>query len=162
MVTPVGCSSDSTSCLSSVLWDCSSWSLFFKLCCFYFSFHLLVLELQFNIIIIYLPNPVCKTDSRLLSQFYCAFNLLFGLPCGQAGKESACSAGGMGLVPGSGKFPGEGNGYPLQYSSLENSMDYIIHGIAKSRTRLNDFHFHFQSHLMSKKCLSMPFPSVVG
>ena len=42
-----------------------------------------------------------------------------------------------------GRSPGEGKGYPLQYSGLENSMDCIVHGIAKSRTRLNDFHFHF-------------------
>ena len=41
------------------------------------------------------------------------------------------------------RSPGEGKGYPLQYSDLENSMDYIVHGIAKSRTRLNNFHFFF-------------------
>ena len=39
--------------------------------------------------------------------------------------------------------PGEGKGYPLQYSGLENSMDCIVHGVAKSQTRLSDFHFHF-------------------
>ena len=39
--------------------------------------------------------------------------------------------------------PGEGNGYPLQYSGLENSMDCIVHGVAKSWTQLSDFHFHF-------------------
>ena len=42
-----------------------------------------------------------------------------------------------------GKTPGEGNGYPLQYSGLENSMDCIIHEVAKSRTRLSEFYFHF-------------------
>ena len=42
------------------------------------------------------------------------------------------------------RSPGEGKGYPLQYSDLENSMDYIVHGIAKSRTRLNNFHFFFK------------------
>ena len=57
---------------------------------------------------------------------------------------------------------GEGNGSPLQFSGLENSVDYIVHGITKSRTRLNGFHFHFQYPLMSKKCLSTPLPSVVG
>ena len=45
--------------------------------------------------------------------------------------------------PGLGRSPGEGKGYPLQYSGLENSMDCTIHGIAKSLTRLSDFHFHF-------------------
>ena len=45
-------------------------------------------------------------------------------------------------IPGSGRSPGEGKGYPLQYSGLENSMDCIVHGVAKSRTRLSDFHLH--------------------
>ena len=44
---------------------------------------------------------------------------------GSAGKESACSAGDLGLIPGLGRFPGEGRGYPLWYSGLENSMDCI-------------------------------------
>ena len=46
-----------------------------------------------------------------------------------------------GSIPGSGRSPGEGKGYLLQYSGLENSMDCIVYGIANSRTRLNDFHF---------------------
>ena len=50
-----------------------------------------------------------------------------------------------GSIPGFGRSPGEGNGYPLQYSGLENSMDCIVHGVAKSQTRLNDFHFHLVS-----------------
>ena len=55
-------------------------------------------------------------------------------PCGSAGKESACNARDLGSVPRLGRSPGEGKGYPLQYSGLENSMDYIAHGVAKSRT----------------------------
>ena len=47
------------------------------------------------------------------------------------------------LIPGLGRAPGEGKGYPLQYSCLENSMDCIVHGVAKSRTQLSEFHFHF-------------------
>ena len=47
-----------------------------------------------------------------------------GFPSGLAGKESACNEGDLGLTPGLGRSPGEGKGYPLQYSSLENSMDY--------------------------------------
>ena len=43
-------------------------------------------------------------------------------------KASACNAGDLGSIPGLGRFPGEGNGYPLQYSGLENSMDCIVHG----------------------------------
>ena len=67
--------------------------------------------------------------------------------CGSAGKESPCNAGDLGSIPGVGKIPtlqipGEGNSYPLQYSGLENSTDCIVHGVAKSRTQLSDFHFH--------------------
>ena len=51
-------------------------------------------------------------------------------------KESACNAGDLALIPGLGRSPGEGKGYPLQYSGLENSMDYIVHGVANSRTQL--------------------------
>ena len=58
-----------------------------------------------------------------------------------AGEESACDAGDLGSVPGLGRSPGEGKGYPLQYSGLENSMDYIVHGVAKSRTRLSNLQF---------------------
>ena len=64
-----------------------------------------------------------------------------GFPGGSAGKESVCSAGELGSIPGLRGSPGEGNGYPLQYSGLENSMDCIVHGVAKSWTRLNNLHF---------------------
>ena len=47
--------------------------------------------------------------------------------CGSAGKESACNVGDLGSIPGLGRSPGEGKGYPLQYSGLENSMDYYEH-----------------------------------
>ena len=46
-----------------------------------------------------------------------------GFPCGSAGKESACNVGDLGSIPGLERSPGEGKGYPLQYSGLENSMD---------------------------------------
>ena len=62
-------------------------------------------------------------------------------PHSSVGKESSCNAGDPNLICGSGRSPGEGKGYPLQYSGLENSMDYIRHRVAKSRTRLSDFHF---------------------
>ena len=58
--------------------------------------------------------------------------LSMGFPGGSAGKESACNAGDLGLIPGLGRSPGEGNGYPFQYSGLEKSMDYITHGVTKS------------------------------
>ena len=47
------------------------------------------------------------------------------------------------MIPGLERSPGEGKGYPLQYSGLENSMDCIVHGVTKGRTRLSDSHFHF-------------------
>ena len=67
----------------------------------------------------------------------------WGFSGGSAGKESACNVGALGLIPGSGRSPGEGNGYPLQSSRLENSMDRrawwaTIHGVTKSRTQLRD------------------------
>ena len=52
-------------------------------------------------------------------------------PCGSTGKESACNAGDLALIPGLGRSPGEGKGYLLQYSSLEDSMNCIVHGIAE-------------------------------
>ena len=57
-----------------------------------------------------------------------------GFPCGSAGKQSACNVGDLGSVPGLGRSPGEGKGYPRQYSGLEKSMDYTVHGVAKSWT----------------------------
>ena len=47
----------------------------------------------------------------------------------------------LGSIPGLGRSPGEGKGYPLQYSGLENSMDCIVHGVTKSQTQLSNFHF---------------------
>ena len=58
----------------------------------------------------------------------------WGFPGVSAGKESACNVGDLGLVPELAKSPGEGNGYPLQYSGVEKSMDCIVHGVKKSRT----------------------------
>ena len=69
-----------------------------------------------------------------------------GFPCGSAGKESTCNLGDLGLIPGLGRSPGEGKGYPLQYSGLEHSMDCIVHGVTKSRTQLSDFHFLPDEH----------------
>ena len=59
-------------------------------------------------------------------------------PGGSAGKESACNVGDLGSISGLGRAPGEGTGYPLQCSGLEDS----VHEVTKSQTRLSDFHFH--------------------
>ena len=79
---------------------------------------------------------VVKTDLSL-----CA---LRGFPAGSDGRASVCNAGDPGLIPASGRSPGEGNGNPLQYSCLENSMDggawwATVHGVPESHTGLSDF-----------------------
>ena len=64
------------------------------------------------------------------------------------GEESACHAEDLGSIPELGRSPGEGKGYLLQYSGLENSMDYRVHVVTKSWTRLSDFHFTSLSRLV--------------
>ena len=71
---------------------------------------------------------------------------ILGFPCDSAGKEFACNEGDLGSI-GLRRSPGEGKGYPLQYSGLKNSMGCIVHGVAKSQTGLSDFHFHFHLHI---------------
>ena len=76
--------------------------------------------------------------------------VFLGFPGGSAGKESARNAGDLGSIPELRK-----SGYPLQYFGLENSTNYIVHSVAKSRTQLRDFHFtsslHFKVALVVKK-----------
>ena len=65
--------------------------------------------------------------------------MIWSFPCGSVGKESACNVGDLGSISGLGRSPGEGNGNPLQYSVLENSMDggawqTTVHGVTKSQT----------------------------
>ena len=93
------------------------------------------------------PHPL-DSKSQFSLQYFMAFissftylsSALFG---GSAGKESACNVGDVGLIPGWGRSAGEGKGYSLQYSCLENSMDCIVHGVTKSQIRLSDFNFHY-------------------
>ena len=76
-------------------------------------------------------------------------------PCGPDSKEFVCEVGDVGdtgLIPGSGRSPGEGNGYPLQDSCLENSMDRgtwqaAVMGSQKGETRLSDQHTHTHTHM---------------
>ena len=84
--------------------------------------------------------------------------VFLGFSCGSASKESTCSTGDLDLIPRLGRSPGEGKDNPLQYSGLENSVDCIVHGVAKSRTRLSDFHFHFLSPVL-KGYWKWRFPS---
>ena len=75
---------------------------------------------------------------------------------GSADKESTCNVGDLGLIPGLGRSPGEGNSYPLQYSGLEKSMDCIVHGVTKSQTRLSDFHFTSEAQYIQLMNSQMP------
>ena len=95
---------------------------------------------------LYMSQHICMKacigfnwDERTL---YCGLGKNQGFPGGSVSKESACNEGDLGSILGLGRSPGEGEVYPLQYSSLENSMDCIAHGVAKSWPRLSDFHFH--------------------
>ena len=77
-------------------------------------------------------------------------SVLLGFPGGSAGKEFTCNAGDLGSIPGLRRPPGEGNGYPLQYSGLENSMDCTV---AKSQTWLSYFHFFFIDYAKALDCV---------
>ena len=70
---------------------------------------------------------------NMLSRF------VMGFPGGSTGKKSTCNVGDLGLTTRLGRSHGEGKGYSFQYSGLENSMDCIVHGVSKSRTKLSDF-----------------------
>ena len=72
-----------------------------------------------------IPDP-CKAGFGVVS--------VITTPCGSAGKESACNAEDLGSIPGLERSPGEGKGYPLQYSGLQNSTDCIVYGVTKSQT----------------------------
>ena len=90
--------------------------------------------------------------------------VFLGFPGGSASKESACNVGDLGSVLGLGRSPEEGNGYPLQYSGLETSMDCIAHGVAKSRTRLSDITFSFceaAAVVPSLAILLSPIPQLI-
>ena len=71
-----------------------------------------------------------------------------------AGKETTCNAGDLGSIPGLERSPGEGKGYPFQYSGLENSMDCIVHGVANNRTQLSYFHFMKNNTYKREKTLT--------
>ena len=83
----------------------------------------------------FLGQKIHRRSNRLPVTVYLRF------PGGSPDNESACSVGDLGSIPGLGRSPGEGKGYPFQYSGLENSMDPIVHGVAKSRTGLCDYRF---------------------
>ena len=81
-----------------------------------------------------------------------------GFPDCSTGKESARNAKDSSSIPGLERSPEEGKGYPLQYSGLENSMDWIVHGVTKNQTQLSDFLFFFSTHHNSEY-ISLTAPS---
>ena len=90
-----------------------------------------------------------KDEDKLCSLQVLVCGLLIGVqinmgfPCGSAGKESACSVGDLGLIPGLGRSLEKGKGTHSSILAWRNSTDCIVHGVAKSQTPLSDFHFHF-------------------
>ena len=81
-----------------------------------------------------LEKASVETDHQGRTSLFTTLRSFKGLPDSSVGKESACNAGDPSSIPGSGRPAGEGIGYPLQYSGLENSIDFIVHGVAKSQT----------------------------
>ncbi|CAI9179824.1 unnamed protein product [Rangifer tarandus platyrhynchus] len=81
--------------------------------------------------------------------------VFLGFHCGSAGKESACNAGDLSLIPGLGRSPGEGKGYPLQYSGLENSMDYPWSRQESDTTERLSLHFTLRCSYQLSKPLSV-------
>ena len=83
-------------------------------------------------------------------------NMMRGFPGGTSGKESACNVGDPGLISQLGKSIKGGNGNPLQYSCLENSMSRgawqaTVHGVSKSQTQLSDFYYLFRLGIREKE-----------
>ena len=86
------------------------------------------------------PAPFFSLKISLSIQGLLCFHTNFN--GGSAGKGSACNVGDLGLIPGLGRCPREGKGFPLQYFGLENSVACIVHGVTKSPTQLSNSHIH--------------------
>ena len=94
------------------------------------------------------PCCCCSVTGNALGKCQFVIGNQLGFPGNSAGKESTCNAGDLDLTPGLERSPGEGNGYPLQYSFLGNLArlpGYSVHGVTKSWTQLSYFHFSFSS-----------------
>ena len=85
-----------------------------------------------------------------------------GLPPGSVDKESACDAGDPGSISGLGRSPGEGEGYPLQYSGLENPMGCIVPGVTKSWTRMSDSQFHLGPKIIRAEAFNIHELTIPG
>ena len=86
------------------------------------------------------PGRLQSMGSQRVGHNWVIFTL--GFPDRSVGKEYACNVRDLGSIPGLGRSSREGKGYPLQYAGLENSIVFIVHGVAKSQTQLSNFHFH--------------------
>ena len=144
-------------------------------CCFCFgSICSFFLELFLHCSPVAYWSPTHLASSSLSVLSFCLSVLFMGFPGGSDGKASARNAVDPGSILGLGRSPGEGNGNPLQYPCLENSLNgeawwATVHGVAKSRTRLSDFTFTFTVHGVLKarilKQFAIPFssrPNFVG
>ena len=114
---------------------------------FHFPFFTPIKRLYFLFAFCHWSGIICISEVVDISSGNLDFSLSPQIfTCSSFGKESACNAGDLGSIPGLWRSPGEGKGYLLQHSGLENSMDCIDNGAAKSRTQLSDFHFHFSRY----------------
>ena len=95
-----------------------------------------------SLVFFFFKNGLLSSNPSQLTSLSLHPREVLGFPCGSPGKQSTHNAGDLGLVLGLGRSPGEGKGYPVQYSSLENSMDYSPWGLKELDTTDN---FHFPS-----------------
>ena len=98
---------------------------------------------------IYIIHIYIYTHTHIYTYIYvhtCIYYIYICFPHSSVGKEFSCNAGDPGLIPGLGRSAGEGKGYPLEYSGLENSLDYTIHGVTKSWTQLEQLSTHAHTH----------------
>ena len=107
----------------------------------------------------------CFSSSHSGDWKSCQLQLFMGFPGGSDGKESTCSAGDLCSIPGSGRSPGEGNGKPLQYSCLDNSMVRgawwtTIHGVAKSDDDMTD-DFYSLTAILFVLCFFLSGPAYI-
>ena len=146
----------------SALSNCQDKVKFHQLSSFYFVLlikihsmvNLLFHQSVKNTYLVYETDQIELPQSSLLwedGETLSAYLLGYQLPDSSVSKESTCNAGNPSSIPGSGRAPGDGISYPLQYSGLENCMDCIVHGVAKIWTQLSEF-------LFSHRKIAIPSP----
>ena len=111
----------------------------------YHPFFLIILFLVLRFSLDAFPCWTSHINFFLFEAFFGHHQILRVDLYSSVGKSSACNVGDLGLIPGLGRSSGEGNGNPLQYSGLENSMDCIRHRVSKSQTWLGDFHWTYSA-----------------